>query len=76
MKRNLLSLLLLPFLAAATMLASCSSSDEDVETPPPGSEETPPTLTIQSPDDGNDPTKVEIGQGSYSKSYKIVTTGS
>lgn len=76
MKRNLLSLLLLPFLAAATMLASCSSSDEDVETPPPGGEETPPTLTIQSPDDGNDPTKVEIGQGSYSKSYKIVTTGS
>ena len=76
MKRNLRSLLLLPFLAAAAMLASCSSSDEDVETPPPGGEETPPTLTIQSPDDGDNPTKVEIGQGRYSKSYDIVTTGS
>ena len=76
MKRNLRSLLLLLFLAAAAMLASCSSSDEDVETPPPGGEETPLDLTIQSPDDGDNPTKVEIGQGRYSKSYDIVTTGS
>lgn len=75
MKQKFLTLLLIPFLTAATMLASCSSSDEDVDTTPPDPE-TPPTLTIQSPDDGDNPTKVEIAQGTYSKNFQLVTTGS
>lgn len=75
MKQKFLYFLLLPFLASAMIPASCSSSDEDVDTPPPGGEDSP-TLTIQSPDGGENPSKVEIGQGSYSEAFKIVTTGS